>query len=249
MNKPIPVEIDHENGIRHDNRWSNLRDRTHQQNRQNRGAQYNSTSSYPGVSWKERNQKWVAQINIDGRRKHLGLFTTEESAYSAYLNAADKHGIAVRRLAQPEPTETMMIDDNEGLPSILSFSEDIADAEAPEPLPVGEYVGQIIATEVRMSQRDTKYVAVTFSIAPDEYPADYDMANAPDGKQVVYRRVSAEDDRQSRFRMRQFCEAIGAAMSKQINPQDWLGLEARLTIEHDEYEGVNRENITRVNPV
>ena len=139
-------------------------------------------------------------------------------------------------------------DDNEGLPGILEFSEDIADAAAPEPLPIGEYRAQIVATEVRMSQRDTKYVAVTFLVPPDEYPADYDPANAPDGKQVIYRRVGAEDDRQSRFRMRQFCEAIGAAMSKQINPADWIGLEASLTIEHDEYEGINRENITRVNP-
>jgi hypothetical protein len=139
--------------------------------------------------------------------------------------------------------------DTDGLPSIMDFSEDIADAEAPEPLPVGEYVGQIVATETRASQRDTKYVAVTWLIAPDEFPADYDPANAPDGRQVIYRRVPWEDDRQSRFRVRVFCEAIGAAMSKSINHGDWIGLEARLTIEHDEYEGINRENITRVNPV
>ena len=87
-----------------------------------------------------------------------------------------------------------MVDDTEGMPSILEFSEDIADAEPPEPLPVGEYRGQIIGTETRMSQKDTKYVAVTWLIPPEEYPADYDPSNAPDGKQVMYRRVPWEDD-------------------------------------------------------
>lgn len=132
---------------------------------------------------------------------------------------------------------------------ILEFSEDIGDAEAPEPLPVGDYRGTIEQVEVRVSQTDRRYVAVTFRVSPDEYPADYPLENAPDGKMLTYRRVPAEDDRQSRFRLRQFCESIGAAMAKQINPQEWIGLEAVLTIDHDTYEGITRENVARVNAV
>jgi len=43
------------------------------------------SSQYKGVCWRKQNQKWVAQITIDGKNKHLGLFPTEEAAHQAYL--------------------------------------------------------------------------------------------------------------------------------------------------------------------
>lgn len=132
---------------------------------------------------------------------------------------------------------------------IIEFSEDISEAEAPDPLPVGDYRAQIRSAAPRVSvNTGNKYAAVGFYISPDEYPADYDANNAPDGKTVLYRRVSLEDNPAARFNMRRFCEAIGAPMSRSVNMADWLNLEARVTIEHDEFEGINRENITRVNP-
>jgi hypothetical protein len=132
--------------------------------------------------------------------------------------------------------------------SIVEFSEDISQAEAPEPLPVGEYPATIRAVEVKLSQRGTKYAAVSFMVSPDEFPADYPVENAPDGKTIVFRRCSLEDNPQARYMLRNFCEAIGAAASKRIDVNEWIGLDAVINIEHDEYEGVKREQITRVNP-
>jgi len=43
------------------------------------------SSKYKGVCWHKQNQKWVAQITIDGKNKYLGLFPTEEAAHQAYL--------------------------------------------------------------------------------------------------------------------------------------------------------------------
>lgn len=131
--------------------------------------------------------------------------------------------------------------------SIVEFSEDIGEAEAPEPLPVGEYPATIMAAEVKISQRNTKYAAVTFMVSPDEYPADYPADLAPDGKTIIHRRCSLEDNPQSRFMLRQFIEAIGATASKKIDVNEWVGLEANIEIDHDEYEGVTREQIKRVN--
>lgn len=133
--------------------------------------------------------------------------------------------------------------------SIVEFSEDISQAEAPEPLPVGEYPATIRAVKVMLSQRGTKYAAVSFMVSPDEFPADYPVENAPDGKTIVYRRCSLEDNPQARYMLRNFCEAIGAAASKRIDVNEWIGLDAVINIEHDEYEGVKREQISRVNPV
>lgn len=130
--------------------------------------------------------------------------------------------------------------------SIVEFSEDISEAAEPEPLPVGEYPATIRQAEIKVSQRGTKYAAVTFVVAPEEYPADFPLENAPDGKVIVFRRCSMEDNPQARFMLRNFCEAIGATASKKIDVNDWVGLDAAVEIDHDEYEGVTREQIKRV---
>ena len=42
------------------------------------------TSKYKGVSWNKNRNKWRSQIEINGKKKHLGYFTSEEEAYEAY---------------------------------------------------------------------------------------------------------------------------------------------------------------------
>lgn len=131
--------------------------------------------------------------------------------------------------------------------SIIEFSEDISEAEAPEPLPAGQYAATIRGAEIKTSQRGTLYAAVTFVVAPEEFPADYPIENAPDGKVIVFRRCSMEDNPQARYMLRNFIEAIGATASKKIDVNEWMGLSASIQIENEEYEGVMREQITRVN--
>lgn len=130
--------------------------------------------------------------------------------------------------------------------SIVEFSEDISQAEAPEPLPPGEYPATIRGAEIKTSQRGTRYAAVTFMVSPDEFPADYPVENAPDGKVLVYRRCSMEDNPQARYMLRNFIEAIGATASKRIDVNEWIGLDAVIQVENEEYEGVMREQIARV---
>ena len=131
--------------------------------------------------------------------------------------------------------------------TIVEFSENIEDAEAPEPLPPGEYPATIRQVAVlRSKQRDTLYAAVQFVILPEDYPADYAADNAPDGKVITFRRVSMEDNPQARWQIKNFCEAIGATASKRIDVTEWVSLEARVTVDNEEYEGVMREQIVKV---
>jgi len=135
----------------------------------------------------------------------------------------------------------------EELPSIIDYSEDISDAEQPEPLPMGDYPVTIRTADARESiNTGRRYAAVGCYIAPEDFPADYPAENAPDGKTIVYRRISLEDGPQERFRMRRFCEAIGAPMSSKIDLNDWLGLEATAVIDVTEYEGMLHEEIRRL---
>ena len=137
--------------------------------------------------------------------------------------------------------------EHDDVTTIVEFSSDISEAEAPEPLPVGEYPATIRACEVKVSTNSgNKYAAVSFHISPDEYPADYPADIAPDGKVIVYRRLVMEDDQRSKYNVRKFCEAIGAPMSKKIDVAEWVGLEARVQIEHGTWEGLPREEIARV---
>lgn len=84
-------EIDHINGIRHDNRIANLREADRQGNCRNRAAVAGSTSKHIGVSWNSKMMMWRAQISVDGKNTHLGYFVSEADAAAAYRTAAKSH--------------------------------------------------------------------------------------------------------------------------------------------------------------
>lgn len=73
-------QVDHINGIRHDNRLSNLRVVTQQEN------QWNRTMA-KGYTWIKRVNKWQSKIMLNNKTIYLGLYTTETDARSAYLAA------------------------------------------------------------------------------------------------------------------------------------------------------------------
>lgn len=78
--------IDHKNTIRDDNKIKNLRVATHSQNMQNMiKPSSNNTTGYLGVSWNTKNEKYHAQINANGKVRHIGCFTCPIEAHKAYL--------------------------------------------------------------------------------------------------------------------------------------------------------------------
>jgi len=79
-------EIDHKNGKRADNRWSNLRLATRSLNKQNmRKARSDNQVGLLGVSPNRKN--FQAEIRLNGRGYYLGTFRTPEAAHAAYLRA------------------------------------------------------------------------------------------------------------------------------------------------------------------
>ena len=85
-------EIDHINGDRDDNRISNLREATKSENQQNiGGSRKHSKTGLVGASYHAGN-RWKAQIRVNGKKYHLGLFSSPEEAHLAYLRAkAEMH--------------------------------------------------------------------------------------------------------------------------------------------------------------
>ena len=84
-------EIDHINQNKTDNRIVNLRLATRRENAQNVKTRATNKSGAKGVSWDVDRKKWRAQINIDGKRKYLGLFSTVQDAAEAYNLMATTH--------------------------------------------------------------------------------------------------------------------------------------------------------------
>lgn len=81
--------IDHINGDRLDNRKSNLREATCQQNNHNRFQnKVNKTSRYKGVSWNTASAKWVVNICFNKKVHYLGSFENEEIAAETYNKKA-----------------------------------------------------------------------------------------------------------------------------------------------------------------
>ena len=81
--------VDHINGNRSDNRWSNLRAVSQSDNMANRRGlpQSNSKTGVLGVS-PHAFGGFVAQIRRNKRHQYLGYFATVEAAQAAYLEAS-----------------------------------------------------------------------------------------------------------------------------------------------------------------
>ena len=98
MKTPDGMYTDHKNGIRFDNRKSNLRVCTHSENIRNKCKQSNNTSGLKGVAWHKVTKKWQVQIQVQGKSIYLGLFATKELAYQAYCEASTKYHGEFRKL-------------------------------------------------------------------------------------------------------------------------------------------------------
>lgn len=85
------LEVDHINHIRNDNRLFNLRFVTRSENRKNQSVSSKNTSGVTGVYFAKANKKYVAQIGVNRKRIHLGMFDTLEEAAAARAEANVKY--------------------------------------------------------------------------------------------------------------------------------------------------------------
>jgi hypothetical protein len=84
--EPVPVQLDHTDGDRSNNRIGNLRPATSSQNQANKKRNLISVSGVKGV--RPYKGSFRAHIRINGEGIHLGTFPTMEDAARAYRDAA-----------------------------------------------------------------------------------------------------------------------------------------------------------------
>ena len=83
-----PHDVDHINGVRNDNRWSNLRLATRAENLWNSRDKPNKTG-FRGVH--KHGPNYRARLRVKYRTILLGPFPTAEAAHAAYLKAVVEH--------------------------------------------------------------------------------------------------------------------------------------------------------------
>jgi len=86
------IEVDHMNGDLLDNRKENLREVSHAENKQNLPhLDPRSTSGYRGVYFRKDKKKWEAYCRINGKRYHVGYYSTPAEAGEAAKAFRLKH--------------------------------------------------------------------------------------------------------------------------------------------------------------
>lgn len=85
------VLIDHRDLNNDNNRWDNLREATHGQNKGNVRRYSSNTSGYKGVTLVKKSGRWHAQIAPKGKNINLGYYDCPVAAHLAYIVAADTH--------------------------------------------------------------------------------------------------------------------------------------------------------------
>ncbi|MCX8289124.1 HNH endonuclease [Enterobacter pseudoroggenkampii] len=83
--------IDHINRDKHDNRWCNLRLASKAENNRNTDLRKDNVSGHKGVCWRSGRNKWLVQIGINGKVKHLGNFDDFELACLVADEARNKY--------------------------------------------------------------------------------------------------------------------------------------------------------------
>lgn len=86
-NCPQAMYVDHINGNRLDNRKSNLRICTNQENNFNRTAQSNNISGFKGIWFDKSRNKWTTEIKYNNKKIYIGRYEDKEVAIFSRLYA------------------------------------------------------------------------------------------------------------------------------------------------------------------
>jgi hypothetical protein len=84
--------VDHIDGNGSNNRLSNLRVVTHQENMRNTKLSSRNTSGTIGVWWSLSSERWQAQIRVENKNLYLGRYTNKDDAIEARKAAEIKYG-------------------------------------------------------------------------------------------------------------------------------------------------------------
>lgn len=91
MTGEIPVQVDHINRVKDDNRWNNLRPATQQENNYNCSNRQGTVSGLRNINWHAGTQSWMVRVRDKKISRYLGLFKDLELAEFVASEARAKY--------------------------------------------------------------------------------------------------------------------------------------------------------------
>ncbi|MBF7978096.1 MULTISPECIES: HNH endonuclease [Rahnella] len=80
MTGRLPKTVDHIDRVKTNNEWKNLREATNAENQWNKAMKRNNTSGVKGVYWSKKDNRWIAEIRLNGARHYVGSYRDMEDA-------------------------------------------------------------------------------------------------------------------------------------------------------------------------
>lgn len=153
-------------------------------------------------------------------------------------------------MAKAKQTEEHDMDMSDDMSmGVIELDENLDETPEPELLPAAWYPAEVQNVEIRQNQKGTgSYFSVKFVISPDDFPANYDVDNWPDGIPLYFNllRVPTAGDRRAKLNIKRFMETLGLPTDvSTIDAATWIGRPAKVKVEHNTYEGTTREAIAR----
>jgi len=135
--------------------------------------------------------------------------------------------------------------------SIVELEGNLADAEKPPEVPAGKYVAEVQDVQANSSQAGNRYWSVRFVIPQDELPPSVSEAYEDGAVLFWNRQLVPRDNRDRRtiFSLKNLYTALGLDPNiTTIDPNDWMGCKALLTVRMGQYQGEARAEIASLAP-
>jgi hypothetical protein len=134
---------------------------------------------------------------------------------------------------------------------IVELEGNLADAEKPPEVPPGKYIGEVQNVQANSSQAGNRYWSIRFVIPQEELPQNV-AEHYEDGAALYWnRQIVPRDNRDRRtiFALKQLYSALGLDPNiTSVDPNDWMGCQALLTVRHGQYLGETRAEIQSLAP-
>lgn len=145
----------------------------------------------------------------------------------------------------PDPKKTKSSSDG----SIVELDMNLDEYDDYEPLPPGGYPFTVTLAETRTSEKGNDFYYCTLQIHPDDYPADYDVANAPEGANITYARMQKPDpkNRRSITAVKNWFKALGmSTKTSKINPAEWEGKQGKVILKYGKFNNQPTNEIVAI---